>query len=253
MLPGTVPYVQKQRGPFMSKKSDFVSSRRNLLKATATTAAAVTLAGRGGSALGATPPAVDLNSYAPVAFDADEWRFLLSACDRLIPDDETGPGALAANVPIFIDRQMNGDFGHARDWYMEGPFAKDPSPLNGYQSPLTPAEVYHLGIKATDAYCRDKYGKAFADLTPEQRDEVLTGLDNGKITFDDVSAEQFFSFLLQNTKEGFFADPLHGGNKHMIGWAMLGFPGARGAYLEWVDQYNVPYPLGPVSLSGERR
>lgn len=253
MLPGTVPYVQKQRGLLMSKKSEFLPSRRGLLKATATTAAAVALAGRGGSALAATPPAVDLNSYTPVAFDADEWRFLLAACDRLIPDDETGPGALAANVPVFIDRQMNGDFGHARDWYMKGPFAQSPSPLQGYQSPLTPAEVYHLGIKGADAHCRDTFGKPFADLAPEQRDQVLAGLEKGDVKLQDVDGKAFFSFLLQNTKEGFFADPIHGGNKHMIGWAMLGFPGARGAYLEWVEQYNVPYPLGPVSLSGERR
>ncbi len=234
-------------------KKPNLTSRRSLLKASATTAVAVGFAGRGGSALGAAPPAPDLSSYKPVAFNADEWRFLLAACDRLIPEDASGPGALAANVPVFIDRQMNGDFGHARDWYMQGPFADDPSPLMGYQSPLTPAEVYHLGIKATDAWCRQKFNAAFADLSAEQKDEVLTGLDKGEITFEDVSAKQFFSFLLQNTKEGFFADPLHGGNKHMIGWALIGFPGARGAYTEWVDQHNVPYPLGPVSLSGERR
>ncbi len=237
----------------MSKKSEFLPSRRGLLKATATTAAAVALAGHGSSALAAPPPAVDLNAYTPVVFDADEWRFLLAACDRLIPDDETGPGALAANVPVFIDRQMNGDFGHARDWYMEGPFAQDASPLFGFQSPLTPAEIYHLAIKDTDAYCRSTFGKPFADLAPEQRDQVLTGLDKGEVKLENVDGKTFFTFLLQNTKEGFFADPIHGGNKHMIGWALLGFPGARGAFREWVDQHDVPYPLGPVSLSGERR
>lgn len=229
------------------------TSRRSLLKLSATTVAAAALVGNGGAALGAPPPAPDLASYVPKAFSAEEWRFLLAACDRLIPDDETGPGALAANVPIFIDRQIAGDFGHARDWYMQGPFPEGASPLLGYQSPLTPAEVYHLGIATTDAWCRDTHGAPFAELPPERKDAVLESLSKGEIALAGVSAKAFFDFLLQNTKEGFFADPIHGGNKHMIGWALIGFPGARGAFLEWVDQHNVPYPLGPVSISGERR
>lgn len=38
--------------------------------------------------------------------------------------------------------------------------------------------------------------------------------------------------LIQNVREGFFADPLYGGNKDMAGWKMLGFPGARYDYRE---------------------
>lgn len=228
------------------------SSRRSFLKGSVFAASAIGLGG-GLSAVAATPPAPALSDYAPQAFSADEWRFLLAACDRLIPDDESGPGALAANVPIFIDRQIGGDFGAARDWYMKPPFAESPSPLAGYQSPLTPADVYHRGIAAVDAYCSETFGKRFAELSPADRDAVLTRLQKGEVSFPDVSATQFFAFLLQNTKEGFFADPIHGGNKHMVGWLMIGFPGARGSYLDWVDQHNRPYPLGPVSISGERR
>ena len=73
-----------------------------------------------------------------------------------------------------------------------------------------------------------------------------------KIAFETVPAKTFFSFLLGNTKEGFFADPMYGGNKNMVGWKMVGFPGARGDYMDWVDQPNVKYPYGPVSISGEK-
>ncbi len=31
--------------------------------------------------------------------------------------------------------------------------------------------------------------------------------------------------LLQNTKEGYFSDPIYGGNKDMGAWKMIGFPG----------------------------
>jgi gluconate 2-dehydrogenase gamma chain len=56
--------------------------------------------------------------------------------------------------------------------------------------------------------------------------------------------------MLQNTMEGFFADPLYGGNKGMAGWKMVGFPGARYDYRDHVDKHNVPYPRGPVSIYG---
>ena len=59
--------------------------------------------------------------------------------------------------------------------------------------------------------------------------------------------------MLANTKEGYFADPMHGGNFGMQSWVYIGFPGARASYAEWVDQHNVKYPLGPVSIKGEGR
>ncbi|WP_115718830.1 gluconate 2-dehydrogenase subunit 3 family protein [Gallaecimonas mangrovi] len=193
----------------------------------------------------------DLKSYKPVFFNDSEWRFVMAACDRLIPADATGPGALEVNVPVFIDRQMKGDFGLAKDWYMKPPFLKA-VPQLGYQSPLNPAQTYQKGIAATDKYCQGQFGKVFAELSADQQDQLLTHLQKDDIKFDDVSAAQFFAFLLQNTKEGYFCDPIHGGNKDMAAWKMIGFPGARASYLEWVEQHNVPYPLGPVSINGER-
>ena len=195
---------------------------------------------------------IDLDAYKPIFFSGDEWTFLLAAVDKLIPADEHGPGALETNVPIFIDRQMQGRFGQAKDWYMQPPFAPNAAPEFGYQSPLTPAQTYRLGIKATNLYCQQQWNKPFAKLAAVQQVTVLTNLQKGSIKFDDVSASQFFAFLLQNTKEGYFADPIHGGNKHMASWKMIGFPGARASYKKWVTQPNVAYPLGPVSIEGER-
>jgi len=45
---------------------------------------------------------------------------------------------------------------------------------------------------------------------------------------------------------------MYGGNKNMVGWKMVGFPGARGDYMDWVDQPNAKYPYGPVSISGDK-
>ena len=96
-------------------------------------------------------------------------------------------------------------------------------------------------------------GSRFADLAPAKQDAVLTDLQRGNIQFEDVSAVTFFEFLLANTKEGYFADPQYGGNHRMQAWVYIGFPGARASFREWVGQYDKPYPLGPVSISGDWR
>ena len=192
-----------------------------------------------------------LADYAPQFFDTAEWRFVQAACDILIPEDDEGPGALSTHVPVFIDRQMMGEFGRAGRWYMAGPFDPSAQPDRGYQLPLTPRDVYRRGIAATDRHCTAAHGGAFATLTPDVRHAVLGDLESGTIAFPDVPAKTFFAFLWQNTKEGYFADPIHGGNRDMLAWRMIGYPGARAAYYEWVEKYDTPYPLGPVSLTGE--
>ncbi|MCY0389693.1 gluconate 2-dehydrogenase subunit 3 family protein [Robbsia sp. Bb-Pol-6] len=209
------------------------------------------------SAFADQPNAPPLESYAPVFFDAAEWTFIKAACDRLIPANADGPGALETNVPVFIDLELKGGFGAAEDWYMEGPFDPHAPSAAGYQLPYTPREVYRKGIAATSKYCQQSHQKAFDALDAAARDQVLTALEHDKIDFaqfgePQMKASAFFSFLLQNTKEGYLADPIHGGNRAMGSWKMIGFPGARASYTEWIDQHNVPYPLGPVDLAGRR-
>ena len=65
-----------------------------------------------------------------------------------------------------------------------------------------------------------------------------------------VDSKAFFEILLQNTKEGFFADPVYGGNRDMAAWKMIGFPGARYDYSDWIDRHNQRYPLPPVGIMG---
>ena len=189
-------------------------------------------------------------AYSPRCFNSEEWAFLHAACARLIPTDENGPGAVELGVPEFIDREMDGAFGHAANWYMQGPHATAPPEL-GYQSPLTPRAVYRAGIAAVDAHCRKMFSnKSFSELPITQQDAVLTDLEKGTLDFDNVSGKSFFGFLLQNTKEGYLADPIHGGNKNMGSWKMIGFPGARADFIDWVDKYGARYPLSPVGIAG---
>jgi len=62
----------------------------------------------------------------------------------------------------------------------------------------------------------------------------------------------FFEQILNNTREGFLSDPVYGGNRGMVGWQMIGFPGARYDYRDWVERHNERYPLPPVGIGGTR-
>jgi gluconate 2-dehydrogenase gamma chain len=185
-------------------------------------------------------------------FSAEEGAAVEAIVDRLIPPDPQTPGGKDAGCAVFIDRQLAGPYGSARALYMRPPFM-DGTPQQGQQSPLTPAMRYRVGLAALDKYCRDAYaGKSFAQLSDEQKDKVLTGMEKGPITFAGVSATALFEQLLNNTREGFLADPIYGGNRGMAGWKMIGFPGAQYDYRNWVDRHNERYPLPPIGIGGTR-
>src|SRR5206468_264530 len=67
--------------------------------------------------------------------------------------------------------------------YMQGPW-KLGVPSQGYQLPLTPADLYRAGIASANAHCVKTYGKSFAKITESQREEFLLGLQAGKVTFE---------------------------------------------------------------------
>lgn len=181
-----------------------------------------------------------------------EVVFVEAAVERLIPSDELGPGAKAAGVACFIDRQLNGSWGtHGRSYRM-GPWLEG-TPQQGYQLPLTPQEIYRSAIREINAYCSDQHGKAFGFLDASTQDQVLAALEAGEIILATVPSQTFFGLLLRNTKEGFFSDPIHGGNRDKAGWRLIGFPGVASAsyFTEMGDpaKFNVAYRVEPVSIA----
>lgn len=224
----------------------FLPSRRGFLAGTATAAALVGFAGRPEAQTDPAP----LAEYQPEFLTAAEWAFIMAATARIIPSEGDGPGAIEAQVPVFIDRQLAGEFGAASDLYMEGPFVPDADPNLGLQTPLTPSEIYRQGIAAFDAWCQQEQGALFADLDEAAQDAALTALSRGQAGLA-PELRDFWSHLLQNTREGYFADPIYGGNAGMQAWVYIGYPGARANFREWVGR-DEPYPMGPVNIAGER-
>lgn len=195
-------------------------------------------------------PPKPVNPLGWYFFHPSEVATVEAIVDRLIPADDLSPGGKACGCAVYIDRQLAGSFGKAERLYMKGPFMPG-LPTQGYQGDLTPAGRYRLGLKALNDYTQATYKRRFTQLAPDEQDAVLAGMDGGKIALKlklGFSTKQFFELMLQNTMEGFFADPLYGGNRNMASWKMIGFPGARYDYRDHIDKHNVPYPRPPVSI-----
>jgi gluconate 2-dehydrogenase gamma chain len=237
--------------------SGFDIRRRDLLIGTALTmllasapARALTVAGQLPWKPDAGAPPTPARPGPWTYFSPEEGAAIEAVTDRLIPPDPKTPGGKDAGCAVFIDRQLSGPYGRSQGLYMRPPFM-DGVPEQGMQSPLTPAALYRRGLAALDRYCRATFvGQPFARLSDEQKDKLLAGLETGAIALDGVNGRSFFEQLLQNTQEGFFADPLYGGNRDMVAWKMIGFPGARYDYRDWVERHNEPYPLPPVGITG---
>lgn len=188
-------------------------------------------------------PGQNENRY--LFFNREEAQFVEAAVARLIPSDEY-PGAIEAGVSNYLDKQLGGAWGSGERLYRSGPW-EPTRPGLGYQLPLTPGELFHTAIKAINADLA-KSGRPFWEMSPEQQDEYLHRLEDNKIDLNDVPSDIFFSQLWEMTVEGFFSDPVYGGNKDMVAWKMIGFPGAYASYYDLIDQHGIKLQREPVSL-----
>lgn len=181
-------------------------------------------------------------------FNTLESAFIEAAVDALIPADSIGPGAAALGVASYIDRQMAGSYGKGDRLYLEGPFAEG-TPQQGYQLRMTPAELMRAGIADVNNYAGGKYRNTFDLLSPTDRVSVMSDLDGRKVDLPTVPTDTFFNLLLQLTVEGYFADPMYGGNKNKAAWKMIGFPGATAMYADKIEPFrNRPYTAEPMSI-----
>ena len=173
------------------------------------------------------------------AMKAAPSRRLPTASSRPIPQT---PGGKDAGCAVYLDRQLAGPYGHKPDIYNRPPFMTAPKNF-GPQSESDIAKTYRDGLAALDRYCTaNKGGKHFAELSDGDKDELLKGLESGKIKLEGADGKAFFEQALKDIQQGFFADPIYGGNRDMVAWKMIGFPGARYNYLDWIDRHNERYP-----------
>jgi gluconate 2-dehydrogenase gamma chain len=164
-------------------------------------------------------------------FTEQEALIVAAAAARIIPSDETGPGAHEAGAVIYIDRQLAGPWGRDARRYTQGPFDESVAPEFGYQGAAPPQKIYREALKQL---------AGFDQLSPSEQDAKLTQIER----------TPFFDLLRRNTIEGMFCDPLHGGNLDMVGWQLIGFPGPRMSNAAQFDKYRgEEFRPAPRSLS----
>jgi len=181
-------------------------------------------------------------------FNGDEARAAEAAVARIIPADDAGPGATEAGVAMFIDLQLAGAWGDGAQLYRHPPFLPG-TPQQGYQLAFTPAEMFRLGFAKLDESARKAHGAAFADLTAQQQDELLALAEQGKLDFGALPSAVFFGALLDASMEGFFSDPIYGGNRDKIGWKLVGFPGVHASYANDIERHGVAWTRPPASIA----
>jgi len=182
--------------------------------------------------------------------NTDEAAFVEAMVDHMIPADDLSPKGTDMGLAIYIDRALASAWGKGDRLYMNGPW-KLGVPSQGYQLPLTPAQLYRAGIEATNVHCTKPYGKTFDKITEAQREDVLQGLSKGTLTFaSGLPVRDFWNTAYQTVMEGLFSDPIYGGNRNKAGWRMLGFPGAIAVHREDIVKYrDKEYPLAPLGIA----
>ena len=121
-----------------------------------------------------------------------QLKTLEAMIDRIVPNDELGPGAVECGAGTYIDRALAGALAAEKGTFAEG-------------------------LAGVDALARSSHNAAFADLMPEVRDALLTSIEG----------QPFFGRVRRLTLEGMFSDPYYGGNKNFAGWDLIRYPGPR--------------------------
>ena len=234
---------------------DALPRRRFLLGAGL--AGATVASGLGGAAAPAeaqTPapqpaPAAHPEPETYLTLTATEVAFLSAMADTIIPADELSPSGTDCGVVTYIDRQLAGAYGAGSKVYRSGPFQRG-KPEQGYQLALTPREYFAAGIVAANAWSHKTYGKDFDRLAPADRVTALKAMEDGKAVFDNFDAKAFFGQLHGITMAGFFADPIYGGNRDMVAWKLIGFPGLPATYADKIDAFrDKRYVADPQSIA----
>jgi gluconate 2-dehydrogenase gamma chain len=194
-------------------------------------------------------------------FDPHQRATVEAAMARIIPTDDT-PGAREAGTVDFLERYLSG-----LDQIYAKPDGNGFETLQGrradaWQQRLDAVrDTYRHGIAELDRRGRDRFGADFVDLDAGQQDQVLTAMEAGapdvgtaetvaawspvETPLQQTSVEidlDFFPLLALHTRQGFYADPIYGGNRDRIGWQVIGFPGPASLAEVYTGRYSaLPY------------
>jgi gluconate 2-dehydrogenase gamma chain len=210
-------------------------------------------------------------------FDPHQRETVAAAMARIIPTDDR-PGAREAGTIDFLDRYLSG-----LDYIYAKPDGSAFEKLNGRRAQAWQQRLdilrdkYIHGIEELDRRSGALFAADFADLTGEQQDRVLTELEQPARQVDEDLTEaqnragfapvetplqqtsvevelDFLPLLALHTRQGFYADPIYGGNRDRVGWDLIGFPGPASLADVHSGRYSVvEYFADPLGYPGDQR
>ena len=181
-------------------------------------------------------------------FDAHQRATIEAAMARIIPTDDQA-GAKEAGTVDFVDRYLSGlEFVYAK------PDGSGFEKLEGKRAQAWQQRIeilrakYVEGIKELDRRSQSRFAADFVQLATEEQDGILYDMERparqveAEMTearavagfapvepaLQQTNAEielDFFPLLALHTRQGFYADPIYGGNKDRVGWKLIGFEG----------------------------
>lgn len=170
----------------------------------------------------------------PGFLSAAQRRILHAACARLVPADDA-PDAAELGAADYVDGLLGAFLASPPRIWAGGPFSGrlGGSPSFGKFHQLSAADelAWRTRIEGSQGIAeRERLGPVaglqqqyaaglaalgddFPDLPAGQQDERLR------------SAGQFTSLLYEHVCEGLYAAPEYGGNRGLLGWRSIGYPG----------------------------
>lgn len=165
------------------------------------------------------------NGGAPCARYAfllpQEAALVEAIVSRLIPDDVLGAGALEADVPAFIDRQLAGAWGARLRLYRK-PGCSDLAADREDQIEYSPAELFRRALRGLQARLQ-RDGLDLEQMTGRQLDDWLATLQEEECDLDGAPAIAFFESVWSLTLEGYFTDLDAAGDLDVVSWKLLNF------------------------------
>jgi gluconate 2-dehydrogenase gamma chain len=163
-----------------------------------------------------------MNSLGQQFFFHDEINALDAMVARIVPGDESDPGAREAGVVTYIDRALAGPYAA---WQL----------------------AYREGLRLLNAHATACHGDKFHALSDSDQDAIIAALERNDVPgFPGNDAADFFAMVWAHTVEGLLCDPAYGGNRNGVGWKLIGFPGTQYGYSAEEMQYGADLTTKPL-------
>ncbi len=119
---------------------------------------------------------------APKFFNAPQLALIATLSDHIIPTDDHSPGAVAAEVPAFIDLMIS-------------------------ESPAETKKQWTDGLAAIDKLSQTKFQKDYNSAAKEQQIALLTEISKNEMK-PSTTEERFFGTIKNMTIDGYYTSEI---------------------------------------------